>query len=55
MLAIYRFLLPDAALRLAGGCGLLPDKALVLLLTGYSLIGPAYYAAQIVKIRIPKL
>lgn len=32
--AIYRFLLPDAALRLAGGRGLLPDKGRSVFLSG---------------------
>ncbi|MDQ7095730.1 biotin synthase BioB [Desulfosporosinus sp. PR] len=32
--AIYRFLLPDAALRLAGGRGLLPDKGRSLFCSG---------------------
>ncbi len=34
IVALYRFLLPDAALRLAGGRGLLPDRGRELFLSG---------------------
>lgn len=34
IVAVYRFLLPDASIRLAGGRGLLPDKGRVCFLSG---------------------
>lgn len=34
IVAIYRFILPDAAIRLAGGRGLLPDKGRSCFLSG---------------------
>lgn len=33
-MAVYRFLLPDASIRLAGGRGLLPDKGRACFLSG---------------------